>query len=102
MRRFAVADLEAGVRGHVSVLLKAGGAPRAGILPNPFERELPVWVNYIRVDDPAAITAQVDKLGGTVIIDARPRAIGGKVAFIAGPSGAGVALQTWPLQQETE
>ena len=83
-------------------VLKAGGAPRAGILPNPFERELPVWVNYIRVDDPAAITAQVDKLGGTVIIDARPRAIGGKVAFIAGPSGAGVALQTWPLQQETE
>jgi predicted enzyme related to lactoylglutathione lyase len=83
-------------------VLKSGDAPRAGILPNPFERELPVWVNYIRVDDPAAITAQVAALGGTVIVDARPRAIGGKVAFVAGPSGAGVALQTWPLQQESE
>jgi predicted enzyme related to lactoylglutathione lyase len=83
-------------------VLKSGGAPRAGVLPNPFERELPVWVNYIRVADPATITAQVESLGGIVIIEARPRSIGGEVAFIAGPSGAGVALQTWPLQQENE
>lgn len=83
-------------------LLKSGDSPRVGILPNPFEGELPVWVNYIRVEDPAAITAKVPALGGTVIIDARPRSIGGEVAFIAGPSGAGVALQTWPLQQENE
>lgn len=83
-------------------LLRSDGTPRAGILPNPFERALPVWVNYIRVDDPGAITAQVATLGGTVIIDARPRSIGGEVAFIAGPSGAGVALQTWPLQEESK
>ncbi len=81
-------------------VLKSGDSPRAAIMPNPFERELPVWVNYIRVDDPAAITARVEELGGVVIIDASPRALGGEVAFVAGPSGAGVALQTWPLDRE--
>ena len=84
-------------------VLKSGDAPRAAIMPNPFERELPVWVNYIRVDDPAVITARVEELGGIVILDASPRPLGGEVAFVAGPSGAGVALQTWPLdRQETK
>lgn len=83
-------------------LLRSGGEPRAGILPNPFEGELPVWINYIRVEDPAAITARVAALGGTVIVEAQPRPIGGEVAVIAGPSGAGVALQTWSNKQEAD
>lgn len=81
-------------------LLVDGDQPRAGILSNPFEGAPPVWVNYIRVADPAAITARVESLGGRVIVDAQPRNIGGTVAFVAGPSGAGVALQTWPLDQQ--
>lgn len=83
-------------------VLKAGDTPRAGVLPNPFEGELPVWVNYIRVEDPAEVTSRVAALGGTVIVAAQPRPAGGEVAFIAGPSGAGVALQTWSLQQEAQ
>lgn len=79
-------------------VLKAGDKPRVGILANPFEGEHPVWVNYIRVEDPKAITTLVENLGGRVIVEAQRRDIGGEVAFIAGPSGAGVALQTWPLQ----
>ena len=78
-------------------VLSVDGTPRAGIIQNPFEGERPVWVNYIRVADPAAITARVESLGGRIIVDAQPRPIGGTVAFIAGPSGAGIALQTWPL-----
>jgi predicted enzyme related to lactoylglutathione lyase len=78
-------------------LLQSGDTPRAGILPQPFEGRHPVWVNYIRVDDPTAITSRVEELGGQVLLDTEARDIGGKVAFIAGPSGAGVALQTWPL-----
>ena len=78
-------------------VLKINGQPRAGVLINPFEGERPVWVNYIRVADPAAITARVEDLGGQILVEAQARAIGGRVAFIAGPSGAGVALQTWPL-----
>ena len=80
-------------------VLKAGDQPRVGVMANPFEEERPVWVNYIHVEDPAAITAQVEALGGRIIVAAQPRSIGGIVAFIAGPSGAGVALQTWPLDQ---
>jgi hypothetical protein len=79
-------------------LLKAGDTPRAGIMPNPLEGLDPVWVSYLRVESPAAITARVAELGGRVIVDARKRAVGGEAAFVAGPSGAGIALQTWPLE----
>jgi len=78
-------------------VLKTDEKPRAGIMSNPFTGERPVWVNYIRVEDPAAITAQVEGLGGQILVESQPRDIGGEVAFIAGPSGAGIALQTWPL-----
>jgi hypothetical protein len=52
------------------------------------------------VESPAAITAQAAEFGGRVIVEARPRPLGGEVAFIAGPSGAGIALQTWPLEKK--
>jgi len=81
-------------------LLKAGDTPRAGIMPNPLEGLDPVWVSYIRVEDPAAITSRVAELGGRVIVEAGPRPVGGEVAFVAGPSGAGIALQTWPLEEK--
>lgn len=80
-------------------LLKAGEQARAGILLNPLAGLDPVWVNYLRVVEPAAITARVPDLGGTVIVEAQARPLGGKVAFIAGPSGAAIALQTWPLER---
>jgi len=78
-------------------LLKTGDVPRVGIVAKPLEDLDPVWVSYLRVDSPAAITARVAELGGRVIVEARPRILGGEVAFVAGPSGAGIALQTWPL-----
>ena len=78
-------------------VLRHGDKPRAGVLKNPFENERPVWVNYIRVEDPSEVTAKVEGLGGRVLVEAQSRPIGGEVAFIAGPSGAGLALQTWPL-----
>lgn len=83
-------------------LLKQAGRPRVGIMLNPFDGVKPVWVNYLRVSDPAAITARVESLGGRVLIDAHARDIGGEVAFIAGPSGAGIALQTWPIRKDQE
>jgi predicted enzyme related to lactoylglutathione lyase len=83
-------------------LLKSGDTPRVGIMPNPLDGLDPVWVSYLRVESPAAITARVAELGGRVIIEAGPRAIGGEVAFVAGPSGAGIALQTWPFEQQNQ
>ena len=82
---------------HNYRVLKVDDTPRAGVLANPFEGERPVWVNYLRVKDSSAITARVEDLGGRILVEAQDRPIGGEVAVIAGPSGAGVALQTWPL-----
>jgi len=79
-------------------VLNAGDTPRAGIMPNPLDGLDPVWVSYLRVEHPAAIASRVSELGGRVIVEAQSRPIGGEVAFIAGPSGAGIALQTWPLE----
>ena len=81
-------------------LMKAGDRPRVGIMANPLEGVKPVWISYIRVENPAAVTAKVDELGGHVIVEARSRPLGGTVAFVAGPSGAGIALQTWPLEKK--
>jgi predicted enzyme related to lactoylglutathione lyase len=81
-------------------VLRQGDKPRAGVMLNPFEDVKPVWVNYIRVADPAAITARVEALGGRILVEAQPRDIGGTAAFIAGPSGAGIALQTWPIKRQ--
>ena len=83
---------------HSYRVLRMNDTPRAGVLANPFEGQRPVWVNYLRVDDPSAVTGQVEALGGRVLVEPQARAIGGQVAFIAGPSGAGVAIQTWPLK----
>ena len=92
-------DRESGARYR---LLKGGDTPRVGIMPGPLQGLDPVWVSYLRVTSPAAITARVGELGGLVIVEARPRPLGGEVAFIAGPSGAGIALQTWPLGKKIQ
>lgn len=94
-------DLDPDVAGTQSYwLLKAGDTPRVGVMPNPLDGLDPVWVSYLRVESPAAVTSRVADLGGRVIVEARARPIGGEAAFIAGPSGAGIALQTWPLEQK--
>ncbi|MEE4185047.1 MAG: hypothetical protein V2J12_04705 [Gammaproteobacteria bacterium] len=43
-----------------------------------------------------SVLYSVEMLGGKVLLDAAPRELGGEVALIQGPSGAGVVLQTWP------
>jgi predicted enzyme related to lactoylglutathione lyase len=75
--------------------LAINSVPRVGILPNPIIGLEPVWMTYVRVDAAEPITAQVEALGGKIIVDPQPRALGGEVAVITGPSGAGIALQTW-------
>jgi predicted enzyme related to lactoylglutathione lyase len=80
-------------------LMKVDGVPRVGVLPNPVPDLMPVWTTYIRVTDAAeldAIVARVEDLGGSLLLAPQDRAIGGRVALIADPSGAGVAIQTWP------
>jgi len=93
-------DVPAGERSYR--MLEQGDRPVFGILAQPFPTERPVWVTYIRVEDPAAITARVEALGGTVYVPAQKRPLGGQVALIADPSGAGIALQTWPPENQAD
>jgi predicted enzyme related to lactoylglutathione lyase len=82
-------------------LLSSQGKPRVGIMKTPVEDLSPVWVSYLRIEDAAAldaIIARVEALGGAILLDPQDREIGGRVALIAGPSGAGIALQTWPFE----
>lgn len=79
-------------------ILAAGERPRAGVRSQPVEDLDPRWVSYLRVADEAEMTAilsRVGSLGGQVVVPATARPEGGLVAIITGPSGAGIALQTW-------
>ena len=90
--------LEAGDEPVEYRILAAGERPRAGIRTRPVEDLDPRWVSYLRVTDEAemkAILSRVDALGGQVVVPATARPEGGLVAVITGPSGAGIALQTW-------
>ena len=83
-------------------VLKSSGLARAGIRPNPVEDLMPMWVSYLRISNLEqldAILAQVEPLGGNILVPATERPGGGVVAVIAGPSGAGIALQTWDDNQ---
>jgi predicted enzyme related to lactoylglutathione lyase len=70
-----------------------------GILQDPIEDLPATWASYIRVED-MSVLDKVEELGGQILLPVADRDIGGQVALIAGPSGAGVALQTWPTEQE--
>lgn len=84
-------------------LLSSQGKPRVGIMKLPVEDLTPIWVSYLRIEDASAldaIVARVEELGGAILLDPQDREIGGRVALIAGPSGAGIALQTWPFEAQ--
>jgi len=95
-RHLAGYDLNRKVMAHGAYqYLSKDGIPRAGILSHPVEGLGPLWSTYVRVEDPSAITARVEALGGRVLLPVQDRQLGGQVALIAGPSGAGFVLQTW-------
>ena len=105
MAPFEVNQIDFEVADHNIIyrVLSSQGRPRAGIRPNPVPEMGPMWVNYLRIDDLAsmkAIVARVPALDGEVLSPPTRRPEGGYVAVIAGPSGAGIALQTWPLQAD--
>jgi predicted enzyme related to lactoylglutathione lyase len=84
-------------------LLSSQGKPRVGIMKMPVKDLAPTWVSYLRIADATAldaIVARVEELGGAILLDPQDREIGGRVALIAGPSGAGIALQTWPFEPQ--
>lgn len=69
--------------------------PRAAVVKNPIPDLDPTWVTFLRVENPEDIVARVPALGGEVLLDVQNNPIGGKLAIIRDPSGAGFVIQTW-------
>ena len=76
-------------------VLWSTGAPRAGIIQNPFSDRVSAWIPYIRVEDPAAMAARAAELGGRVVIAPEDAIRKGTLAVVVDPSGAPLALQKW-------
>ena len=83
-------------------ILTSQGAPRAGIItiPPEFEKVEPGWAPYVAVEDLAASTAQVEKLGGKVVFHTLDHPADATVALILDPSGAALFLYQIGSHQE--
>lgn len=79
-------------------VLKTDDRPRAGVRQLPWKEVMPNWLPYVRVDDPAAVAARVEGLGGKVLIAPADTVRAGSVALIQDPSGAVLAVQKWPVE----
>jgi predicted enzyme related to lactoylglutathione lyase len=90
------------VAGHSYKVFERDGEPRAGLLKDPFPDVTPNWLSYVRVADPAALVARVEKLGGQILVKPAPKHRQGTVAVIADPTGAEVAIQKWPIEEATD
>ena len=74
--------------------------PRMAIRSNPITDLGPTWVSYVRVVSPQAIVDQVEALGGRVLLAPQVNDVGGTLAIISDPSGAGLVVQTWDGRQQ--
>jgi predicted enzyme related to lactoylglutathione lyase len=86
-------------KGLVPYHLLERNGPQAGLIQLP-EELMAVksnWLPYLRVDDPAAMSARVTALGGRVILPVSDMVRNGTVAIVADPTGGAVALQKWPI-----
>jgi predicted enzyme related to lactoylglutathione lyase len=81
-------------------VLQAEERPRAGVVPIPFEEVRPNWLPYVLVNDPLAVVARVEELGGAVLLPPHEELRSGSVAIIADPSGAAITIQKWPIEGE--
>ena len=91
---YTVKQIERDSRPDYHVLWSSDG-PRAAVVQNPFDDVRSVWIPYVRVDDPDALSSRAEALGGDVIIRPQPEIRNGTLALVVDPSGAPVALQKW-------
>jgi len=80
--------------------LSAGGTPRVGVIPKPVDRIANTWMAYVKVSDPAATAAAAEHLGGEVLLPPRKNPLGGEVAILNDPTGAGFLVQRWEPDPE--
>jgi predicted enzyme related to lactoylglutathione lyase len=88
------APVEAGAE---HLVLASESYARASVNPPPAARPdlYPHWLNYVRVDDAAAMAARAVALGGRILVAPRPTPRGGTIALVADPLGAPFGLLVW-------
>ncbi len=75
-------------------VLQRDGHSYAGLAQLPWDSVPPIWLPYIRVEDPSAVSARVEALGGRVILS--PDQIHSRdAAVIEDPTGGTLAIQRW-------
>jgi len=100
---YEVFDLPAD-QGARHLMLASDNYARASVntLPANYPNVRPHWLNYVHVEDVAAMSAKVTSLGGRVLVAPRLDRHGGKVAIVADPLGAPFGLLEWPDAQGKE
>jgi uncharacterized protein len=84
-------------QGSAAYYVLSLGKPRAGLFRSPFEGVRANWLPYVLVDDPSALAARAQSLGGAIVAAPRPDLRKGTLAIIADPAGAVIALQKYPV-----
>jgi predicted enzyme related to lactoylglutathione lyase len=74
----------------------------ANSLPADRPQARPHWLNYIHVENVAAMSSQAVALGGRLLVAPRVDRQGGKVAVVADPLGAPFGLLEWPQDKGKE
>ena len=85
-----VIEVGAGIKYH---LLTRDSMPRAGVVNITWDKDKPNWIPYIAVKDVLQIIAQVEKLGGRLLIKSSEDTRDNPLAIIADPSGAVFGIQ---------
>jgi predicted enzyme related to lactoylglutathione lyase len=91
----AILETRLGVDYHVLRTTRG----RAGLfrLPPTVVDVQPNWLPYVLVNDPGALAARVQGLGGRIVVPAAPERRNGSLVVIADPGGAVLALQKFPF-----
>lgn len=74
--------------GGVYRFLYAEGKQRAGVMLRPNESLAPLWLTYFGTADSAAASAQVERLGGKVLLAPEPAIRNGSISLAEDPTGA--------------
>jgi predicted enzyme related to lactoylglutathione lyase len=75
-------------------VLKTSDTARAGVLLAP-EDVNPLWLPYVRVEDPAAIADHAARLGARVVMQSDDAAI------LIDPTGAPLGVQAWDFGEDS-
>jgi predicted enzyme related to lactoylglutathione lyase len=90
--------IDAGVKLDYWALGK-GGKNRAGLYATPWKELGSNWLPYVNVADAAAAAAKAKSLGGRVVLAPREDVRDGSLAIVVDPTGAALALQTFPFDR---